>query len=136
MLSAQQAYEELSYYTLAHPSPEFIHQYVVDAYTAQTADDHTKPIALTFALVGLYLHVEKGYTGREVQLIHTQLAAGRRAWPAFERPRERGELSVADVLAVPAGPERDAKLDAWCASVWKGWNASREQVIAIRKGFP
>ena len=51
----RELYHELSAYTLSHPDPSFIHQYVVDAFAAQTADENTKPIALTFALVGLYL---------------------------------------------------------------------------------
>jgi hypothetical protein len=63
-------YHELSCYTLAHPDPSFIHQHIVDAYTAQHARETTKPIALVFALIGLYLHVEKNFTGRQVQRFH------------------------------------------------------------------
>jgi hypothetical protein len=48
-----QQYDELSHYTLTHPDPEFIHQYVVDAFAAQHAHPRTKAIALTFALVAL-----------------------------------------------------------------------------------
>jgi hypothetical protein len=36
-----------------HRDPSFIHQYVVDAFAAQQADEQTKPMKLTFALVGL-----------------------------------------------------------------------------------
>ncbi len=68
MKTAQASYNELSYYTLALRDPAFIHQHIVDAFAAQTADEHTRPIKLTFALAGLYLHVEKGFTGRQVQL--------------------------------------------------------------------
>jgi hypothetical protein len=58
----QEQYNELLYYTLGHPDIEyFIHHYVVDAYTAQTADNNTNPIAKAFALVGLYLFIEKNY---------------------------------------------------------------------------
>jgi hypothetical protein len=67
-----QAYHELCACTLQHPDPQFfIHQFLVDAYAAQTADEQTKPIELVFALAGLYLHIEKGFTGREVQRAHT-----------------------------------------------------------------
>ena len=45
-------YSELGFYTLAHRDPAFIHQVAVDAYTAQSANEATKPIALVFALVG------------------------------------------------------------------------------------
>lgn len=46
-------YNELSCYTIAHGDAAFIHQHIVDAFIAQTADESTKPISLTFALVGL-----------------------------------------------------------------------------------
>ena len=58
---------ELAYYTLAHPDPEFIHQYIMDAYAAQHADEHSKPISIAFALAGLYLHLERGYSGWQVR---------------------------------------------------------------------
>jgi hypothetical protein len=51
-------FHELSFYTLSHGDPAFIHQNSVDAYTAQHADETTKPIAVVFALIGLYLHLE------------------------------------------------------------------------------
>ncbi len=74
----QEKYNELSYYTLAHTDPSFIHQHIVDAYAAQHADENTKSITLTFALVGLYLHIEKKYSGKEVQRAHMQLANQRK----------------------------------------------------------
>ncbi len=84
-------YNELSCYTIAHGDAAFIHQHIVDAFIAQTADESTKPISLTFALVGLYLHVERQFTGRQVQLAHMKLA------------QDRGAITVTDVMAAPAG---------------------------------
>jgi len=95
----QETYNELCFYTLAHGDPSFIHQHVVDAFTAQNANEHTKPIGLTFALVGLYLHVEKKFSGKQVQRTHMQLAAHKGPWPPFDLPRDRGEIRVADVMA-------------------------------------
>jgi hypothetical protein len=48
-------YDELCCYTLERGDASFIHQHVVDAQIAQQASDATKPIALAFALAGLYL---------------------------------------------------------------------------------
>lgn len=59
-----EAFHELQCYTLAHGGAEFIHQHVVDAWIAQNADGQTKPIALAFALAGLYLHVERAWAAR------------------------------------------------------------------------
>src|SRR3954464_9787599 len=104
-------YNELTLYTLLKRDPEFIHQEVVDAWAAQTADENSKPIKIAFALIGLYLYLEKGCTGREVQLAHMRLAKdGRKEWPYFKLPEHRGSITAADVLRAPAGPERDAAI--------------------------
>src|SRR5690348_4591092 len=63
----QEAYHELACYTLVHSDPAFIHQFIVDAYAAQHANAHSKPISVAFALAGLYLHLERGYSGRQVR---------------------------------------------------------------------
>ena len=68
--SEQEIFYELSCYTQTHPDPSFIHQHVVDAFAAQCAYENTKPITLSFALIGLYLHIEKGYSGKEAQRAH------------------------------------------------------------------
>lgn len=111
-------YEALQAYSLGHGGPGFIHQHVVDAWTAQHADERTKPIALAFALIGLCLHLEHGFSGRQVQKVHMRLARRRRDWPPFRLPRERGPMRVDDVMAAPAGAARDQAIEAWCASVW------------------
>ena len=68
--SEQDAYNQLRCYTLAHGDPASVHQHVVDAFAAQTTDDHNKPITLGFALIGLFLHVERQFSGRKVQQAH------------------------------------------------------------------
>lgn len=125
------AYDELCAYTLTRGDAEFVHQHVVDAWMAQHADDETRPIGLAFALVGLYLHVERRVTGRQVQRVHMALARRRREWPSFPLPPERGSLTAAHVMAATAGTARDRAIDAWCASVWAAWRDSREAVVAL-----
>jgi len=130
-LSEQDAYNELCGYTLAHGAPSFIHQHVVDAFAARRADDHSKPIGVAFALVGLYLHVERQFSGRQVQRVHMLLGRQKHQWPAFVLPRHRGSMTAVDVMAVPPGPERDRAIDAWCASVWKAFIDSRQTVVDL-----
>ena len=130
-MTADEAQAELSAYTLTRGDAAFIHQHVVDAGTAQAATAGTKPIAITFALAGLYLHVEKGFTGREVQLAHMKMARQRRAWPALPLPAHRGATSAEDVLAAPAGPARDAAIHAWAREVWRAFSGSRETIAAL-----
>ena len=129
--SEQELYFELSCYTLERRDPSFIHQYVVDAYAAQNATEATKPIGLTFALVGLYLHHERQYSGKQVQQAHMKLARRKRPWPVFDLPTERGAIRVRDVIAAKPGPERDQAIRNWSASVWQAWSASRAKVAEL-----
>ncbi len=129
----QEAYNELSYYTLSLRDPAFIHQHVVDAYAAQSSGEGDKPIRLTFALVGLYLHVEKQFTGRQVQLAHMKLGERKETWPVFTLPENRGEITVRQVLAATAGPERDEMIHLWCVSVWNAFSGNRETVSSLLK---
>jgi hypothetical protein len=134
MLTAEgqgDAYRELCCYTLTRGDRSFIHQHVVDAFAAQNADEGTKPITLTFALVGLYLHVEKKFSGKEVQRAHMVLAQKKRLWPSFGLPRDRGLLTAADVAVVPAGAGRDKAIHEWCASVWNAFHDSHQPVAEL-----
>jgi hypothetical protein len=104
---------------------------VVDAFAAQTADAQTKPIKLTFALIGLYLHIEKGFTGKMVQRAHMNLAKKKRPWPVFRLPAERGSITASAVLAAPEGEARHQAIDAWCVSVWNAFRESQQQVADL-----
>ena len=122
-------YHELCAYTLQRGDATFIHQHVVDAFAAQRATGQSKPISVAFSLAGLYLHVERGFSGRQVQRAHMRLARQKRTWPAFVLPDDRGDVTVADVMSVPAGSERDAAIDKWCASVWSAFAVNRSAVV-------
>lgn len=126
-------YSELAYYSLAHRDPSFLHQFVVDAYTAQTADQDTKPIAIAFALIGLYLHIEKGYSGKQVQQAHMRLAARRKQWPRLQLPLTRGSVTAQDVLAAAAGSLRDEMIERWCRVVWDSYADVHEEVEQLVK---
>jgi hypothetical protein len=129
--SGQDLFDELCFYTLAHGDFSFIHQHVVDAFAAQTAGPNDKPIKLTFALVGLYLHVEKQFTGRQVQQAHMKLGRRKQAWPVFELPEDRGEITVDEVLAREPGPDRDKAIHDWCVSVWNVFRNQRSVVVEL-----
>jgi hypothetical protein len=86
-----QRYGELSAYTLTHDDGTFLHQHAVDAYAAQHVGATMRPIGAAFALIGLFLAVERDYTGRMVQQTHQRLAARSKEWPRFTPPRQMGE---------------------------------------------
>jgi hypothetical protein len=126
-----EAFHELSFYTLAHRDPSFIHQLAVDAFAAQHASESSKPISVVFSLLGLYLHLEHGFSGKQVQRAHMQLARVRRQWRPMPLPAERGTITVHQVLARPPGPARDAMIEKWCASVWAAYAPCRAAIVEL-----
>ena len=126
---------ELTYYTLAHGDPAFIHQHVVDAYGAQHVRPSASTIGAAFTLAGLYLAVERHFTGRQVQRMHMLMARASKQWPRFDPPEDAGPITVGDVLAVEAGPLRDQAILRWCASVWMAWSAEHDRVRAMVDRF-
>jgi Family of unknown function (DUF5946) len=126
---------EVTYYTLAHGDPAFIHQHVVDAYGAQHVRPSASTIGAAFTLAGLYLAVERNFTGRQVQRMHMLMASASKQWPRFDPPDGAGPITVAAVLAVEAGPPRDEAILRWCASVWAAWSAEHGRVRAMVDRF-
>ncbi len=123
---------ELSFYTLAHPNKQyFIHQHIVDAFQAQTADQNTKPIGLIFSLVGLYLFIEKNYSGRQVQEAHMVMARKKKAWPKIELPNQRGGITIENVLETTAGELRDQMIKRWCISVWEAYQKNHTTIAML-----
>jgi hypothetical protein len=123
-------YNELAYYTLQLQDECFIHQYIVDAYTIQTADSNTKKISIIFALVGLYLYVEKGYTGKEVQRFHTWMSNNKINWPEVELPIKRGNVTVAMVVDKD-GDDRIKMMNTWCNDVWNALSSCHLEIEKI-----
>ena len=127
------AYQELYVYTMGRP--KFILQHVVDANMAQQAGGASKPIGVVFALAGLYLHLERGFTGAQVQQAHRVLGARKREWPSIPLPQRRGSITPRDVMAAPEGAARDAAIDRWCQSVWNEFQDSRNTIIGLLQEY-
>ena len=128
----QDLYNQLAYYTLELRDPEFIHQNVVDAFAVQNAGPETKPIAIVFGLMGLYLHLERNFTGRQVQRAHMQMARQRKLWTAPPRPdQQSAAIRIGDVVAADPGPERNAMIRLWCEAVWQDWQHARPEIVSL-----
>jgi hypothetical protein len=117
----RELYYEITYYTLSKNDASFIHQHVVDAYAAQHAGGRTRTITTVFALIGLYLATEKGYTGKQVQQAHMKIAEVRKDWPRLEPPAQPAKLTVMDVLLADTDEKKDAMIRMWSESVWETW---------------
>jgi len=134
MDNTRAAYDEIYVYTMGRPG--FILQHVVDAFAVQSAEEgRPASISLVFGLAGLFLHVEKQFSGRQVQEAHKKLGARKRVWPAIAFPEDRGDMTAQDVLAAPPGPDRDAAIDAWCRSVWTAFAHNRHTIVALLEDY-
>src|SRR5689334_14849652 len=97
MDAVRAAYDELYVYTMGRPG--FILQHVVDAFGVQNANEDGPSMGVVFGLVGLYLHVEKQFSGHRVQETHKKLARTKRKWPPVCFPENRGSMTAKDVLS-------------------------------------
>lgn len=126
-----QLYGDVSAYTVTHGDRGFIHQLAVDTYGAQHAGENVRPITVAFALIGLYLACERGYSGRQVQHMHMLLAQRSKTWLRFAPPAHAGAVTVLDVVQARPGEERDAMLRRWRQAVWNAWNEEHERVRSL-----
>jgi len=125
----EEYFHELSFYTLEHPDKSyFIHQHILDAYTLQMADQNSKPISLVFSLAGLYLFLEKNYSGRQVQIAHMKMAKNKKHWPPITLPEKKGDITVSEVLFSNSGKERDEMIKKWCNSVWISYSENHRTI--------
>ncbi len=122
-------FDELSLYTVAQGRDYFIHQHVVDAYGAQHVNEDSKPIAAIFTLMGLYLWLERGFSGLQVQHMHVVFGKRKWSWPKIEPPCQGIAVNVATVLDAEPGPERDAMIRKWGDAVWGAYDETEKDKI-------
>jgi hypothetical protein len=127
-------FHELSGYTMSTADGRFIHQHAVDAYAAQHAPENPRPIATSAGLIGLYLFVTKGWSGRQVQRAHMELGNRMKEWPALAPPRELASVNVGAVLAAPPGEPRDRAIEDWARAVWASWKGEHGRIEALLEG--
>lgn len=107
-----------------------VHQLTVDAYSAQHAGQDVPPIGVAFALIGLYLTLDQGWSGSDVRAAHQDLASRFQTWPQFTPPAQRAPLTVAHVAGSPSPEEHASRVRAWAESVWQAWSAEHGRVRA------
>lgn len=131
MQSEEDLYLERTAYTLQLRDEEFMHQHVVDAYVAQHAEPHSRPMSVVFAPIGLHLYLDRGYTGRQVQRAHMLMAQQ----PEFRTlpvlPSEKPQVTVLDVMNEPPGVARDAMIRRWYQAVWQCWRPDHAAIAGI-----
>jgi len=114
---------------LSHiPQLGALHQLTEDAYSAQHAGARVPAIGMAFALIGLHLALDDGWSGNAVRAAHQFLAARHNEWPHFEPPSTPASLTIAHVAGSPTPEEHASRVRAWSASVWESWSAQHAAV--------
>ena len=111
------------------------HQMTVDAYGAQHVATTGPAIGPAFALIGLYLALERGFSGPQVRDAHAHLATPKRDWPRFTPPAGPWPITVADVAAAPDAVAHAARVQQWGASVWEAWAGDAPRVRELTDGL-
>jgi hypothetical protein len=111
------------------------HQLTVDAYGAQHSGPPTSRIYVVYSLVGLYLALERGWSGADVRALHQRMGHPDASWPPFRRPLVTAVLTIADVAVAGArlgSVEGHAALvERWARSVWSSWADQHAVVIGL-----
>ncbi|MCW3121387.1 MAG: hypothetical protein JWQ38_879 [Flavipsychrobacter sp.] len=127
----RELYHQLSYYTLAKGDTDFIHEVIVDTYGAQHGGTGTSDMTIFFAIAGLYLHLERGKTGKQARQAHVDMAQHKcYKWPSLVPPAQKEWLTIADVIAADDS-RKDALIEQWAASTWLAWQKDIKLVSAV-----
>lgn len=113
-----------------HPVMLRYQQLTADAYAAQHAGGDAPLMRTGYALAGLWLSIEHGFSGEDVRSIHRRMGRPTAAWPMFEAPvPPQPWLTVVDVaeagVRVPSDRGHAMAVDAWAESVWETWQRVR-----------
>src|SRR5437763_7675505 len=124
-----QLYMSVVGHEFAHlPQLGALHQLTVDAYGAQHAGEQVPAIGVAFALIGLHLALDDGWSGSHVRAAHQYLADRGGEWPVFSAPPSRAALTIADVAGSPTPEEHATRVRAWATSVWEAWAPEHDHV--------
>lgn len=94
------------------------------------------PITVISGLIGLYLALARGYTGREVQRARTRKV---KAGNTFTLPDPTGRsaaLTAIDVLQAGTKEDKDIMIRIWMSAVWESWADRRQWVRVIADHLP
>ena len=86
-------------------------------------------------MIGLYLLVEKNYTGKQVQNAHVTLSYQSKNFKPISLPEYRGETHIEDVLNSLPGKQRDELIYQWCKSVWGAYKEVSKEIEEMAGRF-
>lgn len=104
---------------------------VIDAYAVQ---HHGKPErraiqSVNAHLVALYLQLEKGYSGEQVNAALQRVLKFANEFVWLEPPTPNGTMTIADVLRAQTPEEQANAIEKYARDIWSAWQVHRETVL-------
>ena len=104
---------------------------VIDAYAVQ---HHGKPErraiqSVNAHLVALYLQLEIGYTGAQVNVPLQRVLKLANEFEWLEPPTPNGTLTIADVLTAVTPQEQANAIENYARDIWRAWQVHRVTVV-------
>ncbi len=122
------AYGRLTSFIAEHPEELAVwQQTAVDAFTLQHLRDSMPAIKQAFALNGLFMVFELGFTGLQARAAHGHLAETVRTWPTYERRDDVGDMTASDVSISSVDHCAD-DMASWGRTVWDAWGDVHDEV--------
>jgi hypothetical protein len=109
-----------------HPVMRRYHQLTVDAYGAQHTGGSTPRIRVVYALTGLWLALEHGFSGEDVRAVQRRIGEPAAGWPTFAPPPAgQSWTTVVDVaqagVRIGSNAGHAHAVQRWAEDVWGVW---------------
>jgi hypothetical protein len=108
---------------------------VIDAYCVQHhgAQERRAIQSVNVHLVALYLQLEKGYVGNQVNVAIQRILCFADQFKWLDPPTPNGTLTVADILKADTPQAEADAIEAYARDIWQAWRAHRETAMKWAK---
>ncbi|TAH48627.1 MAG: hypothetical protein EYC68_20175 [Chloroflexota bacterium] len=104
---------------------------VIDAYAVQHHGKTERRAiqSVNAHLVALYLQLEKGYKGEQVNVALQRVLKFADEFVWLEPPTPNGTLTIADVLRAETSEEQANAIENYARDIWRAWKVHRAAVV-------
>ncbi|MGB7859193.1 MAG: DUF5946 family protein, partial [Acidimicrobiia bacterium] len=88
-------------------------------------------LGVAFALIGLRLSLDDGWSGNQVRDVHRSLAAMALDWPEFAVPEQPATMTIFDVALADSEEAHADLVTRWAGAVWASWRARHDDIETL-----
>lgn len=122
--ACQKLFDEVLAFEYSDPSCGAVHLFSVDCYALQHSEAH-RPYSNAFHLLrlGWFFERDKNPKLGKTDLEFKRYAKNLRDFPYLAPPKDRGGITVADIVGCKNPEAHEAAVRQWAQSVWQAWRA-------------